>query len=50
MSVKKQIPNLCKLYLFYEEIPEESMDETHVDNYFYHNILTFPVPASNSGS
>ena len=39
MSVKKQIPNLCKLYSFYEEIPEEFLDETDVDSYFYHNIF-----------
>ena len=37
MSVKKQIPSLCKLYSFYEEIPEEFLDETDVDSYFYHN-------------
>ena len=37
MSVKKQIPNLCKLYSFYEEIPEEFLDETDVDSYFYHH-------------
>ena len=39
MSVIKQIPSLCKLYLFYEEIPEEFLDETDVDSYFYHNIF-----------
>ena len=39
MSVKKQIPSLCKLYSFYEETPEEFFDETDVDNYFYHNIF-----------
>ena len=39
MSVKKQIPSLCKLYSFYEEIPEELLDETDVDSYFYHNIF-----------
>ena len=39
MSVKKQIPSLCKLYSIYEEIPEEFLDETDVDNYFYHNIF-----------
>ena len=37
MSVKKQIPSFCKLYSFYEEIPEEFSDETDVDCYFYHN-------------
>ena len=39
MSVKKQIPSLCKLYLFYEEIPEEFLDETDVDSFFYRNIF-----------
>ena len=39
MSVKKQIPSLCKLCSFYEEIPEEFLDETDVDSYFYHNIF-----------
>ena len=39
MSVKKQIPSLCKLYSIYEEIPEEFLDETDVDSYFYHNIF-----------
>ena len=36
---KKQIPSLCKLYSFYEEIPEEFLDETDVDSCFYHNIF-----------
>ena len=39
MSVKKQIPSLCKLYSFYEEIPEEFLDKTDVDGSFYHNIF-----------
>ena len=39
MSVKKQNPSLCKLYSFYEEIPEELLDETDVDSYFCHNIF-----------
>ena len=39
MSTKKQISSLCKLYSVYEEKPEEFLDETHVDSYFYHNIL-----------
>ena len=38
MSVKKQIPSLCKLHSFYEKIPEEFLDETDVDSYFYQNI------------
>ena len=39
MSLKKQIPSLCKLFSFYEEIPEEFLDETDVDSYLYHNIF-----------
>ena len=39
MSVKKQIPSWCKLYSFYEELPEEFLDETDVDSFFYHNIF-----------
>ena len=39
MSTKKQISSLCKLYSVYEEIPEEFLDKTDVDSYFFHNIL-----------
>ena len=39
MSTKKQTSILCKLYSVYEEIPEEFLDETDVDSYFYRNIL-----------
>ena len=39
MSTKKQISSLCKLYSVYEEIPEEFLNETDVESYFYHNIL-----------
>ena len=39
MYVKKQTPSLCKLYSFYEEIPEEFLDETDVHSYFYHSIF-----------
>ena len=39
MSVKKQIQRLCKLYSFYEERPEEFLDETDVGSYFYYNIF-----------
>ena len=39
MSTKKQITSLSKLYSMYEEIPEEFLDETDVESYFYHNIL-----------
>ena len=39
MSTKKQISSLCRLYSKYDEIPEDFLDETVVDSYFYHNIL-----------
>ena len=39
MSVKTQTPNFCKHYSFYEEVPEEFLDKTDVDSYFYHNIV-----------
>ena len=39
MSVKEENPSSCKLYAFYEEIPEENLDETDVDSYFYQNIF-----------
>ena len=39
MSTKEKISSLCKLYSVYEEKPEEFLDETDVDSYFYHNIL-----------
>ena len=39
MSTKNQYSSLCKLFSKYEEIPEEFLDETDVDSYFFHNIL-----------
>ena len=39
LCTKKPISSLCKLYSVYEEIPEEFLDETDVDSYFFHNIL-----------
>ena len=39
MSTKKQNSSLCKLCSVYEERPEEFLDVTDVDSYFYHNIL-----------
>ena len=39
MSTKKQISSLCKLYSVNEEIPDEFLDKTDVDSYFYDNIL-----------
>ena len=44
MSTRKQISSLCKLYSIYEEVPEEFLDETDVDSYFYHNILDISQP------
>ena len=38
ISTEKQISSLCKLYSIYEEIPEEFLDGTDVDSYFYYNI------------
>ena len=39
MSVKKQSPSWCKLYLLHEKIPEKFLEETDVDSFFYHNIF-----------
>ena len=39
MSNKKQISSLCKPYSVCEVIPEEFLDGTDVDSYFYHSIL-----------
>ena len=39
MSTRKQISSLCELYSKYEEIPEELLDKTDVDSYFYHKVL-----------
>ena len=50
MLVENQIPSLCKLYSFYEEIPEEFLDETDVDSFFTTTFWHFPAPASNNAS
>ena len=39
MSVKKQIPSLCKRSSFYEKTPEEFLDETDVDSQSQHGIV-----------
>ena len=39
MFTKKQNSSLCKLYSIYEELPEEILDETDIDSYFYHKLL-----------
>ena len=42
MSVEKQIPSLCKLYSFNEDILEEYLGETVLDSFFTTTFLTFP--------
>ena len=42
MSVKKQVSTLCKTDPFYEEKPEEFLDETDIDGIFTTSFLTFP--------
>ena len=44
MSAKKQIRSWCKLNSFYEEIPEEFLEETDVV-IFTTTFLTFPSPS-----
>ena len=46
MSTKKQISSWCKLYSVYEEIPEEFLDETDVDSYFFTKFSTFHSPTT----
>ena len=43
MYVRKQIRSLGKLYTIYEEVPENFLDETDVENYFYFNNLDIAV-------
>ena len=40
MPIKNQLPTLSKLYSIYEEIPEDLLDETDIDSYFYNSILS----------
>ena len=44
MSVKKEVPVVCKLYSLYGEIPEEFVDEPDVNSCFYHNIFDTSQP------
>ena len=51
MSTKKQISSLCKLYSINEEIPEEFVEETDVDSYFFsqhfgHFTVSQPISSS----
>ena len=39
MSVKKQIPSLCKLYSFEEKKQEEILARIDIDSCFYYNIF-----------
>ena len=39
MCVEKQIPSLCQLHSFHEDLPQEFLDETDVDSSFDHNIF-----------
>ena len=39
ISPKKQFSSLSKLYSIYEETPEEFLDGSDVDGYFFYNIL-----------
>ena len=46
MSTKKQNSSLCKLYPVYEKIPEEVLDKTDVDSYFFTTFWTFHNPTT----
>ena len=46
MSIKKQFPNLGKLHTIYKQVPENFLDETDVDSYFYHKISDIPLVAN----
>ena len=46
MSTKEQISSLCKLHSVYEEIPEEFLEETHVDITFITTFRTFHSPTT----
>ena len=35
MTIKNQLPTLCKLYSIQEEIPDDLLDEANIDSYFY---------------
>ena len=45
MFVKKQIPRLSNLYLFFEKLPLEFFDEIDIDRYFNHE--TFDISQSH---
>ena len=39
MSLKNQLPALFTLYNINEEIPENFLDESDIDSYFFYSIL-----------
>ena len=41
MSVKKQIPKRCKFHSSYEEIPEQFLAKTDVNNFCTTTLFTF---------
>ena len=41
MSVEKQIVTLFKFHSFYEETPEDFLDQTDVEKFFHHKIFDF---------
>ena len=43
MSSKNQLRALRKLYSIYEEIPEDFLDETDIDSYFFYNLLNISI-------
>ena len=47
MSVKMQIPSLCKLYSFHEETPDEYLDEMF---FTLHHFWQISIAASNGTS
>ena len=50
MSLNLQLPSLSSLYSIYEDVPEQTLDETDVASYFYHNILDNRLVRVSKGS
>ena len=47
MPIKNQLPTLFKHYSIYKEIPEDLLDETDIDSYFYHSISNITKKQNN---
>ena len=45
MSVRRQVPSLCKPYSFNEEVPEKFVDETDVNSFHHKIFVTFARPS-----